>query len=142
MHISFLKVLKFQSVFHDLPNQYQACWYLFECIFHGDSKYSNEIEHIFNLLKKWHFYVLFVSQVLTLLQWTDTAKATFIQNGGMRQETSKWCVWNEAQIIAFMTVLTALWTSCRTKTPPSFSIIGLKYAKMYTSMNDLDSVSE
>ena len=27
-----------------LPNQYKACLYLFECIFHGYSKYSNKVQ--------------------------------------------------------------------------------------------------
>ena len=33
----FHNILKFQSLYHDLLNQYQACWYLFECIFYSDS---------------------------------------------------------------------------------------------------------
>ena len=33
---------QFQRLFQVLPNQYEACLYLFECIFHGLSKYSNE----------------------------------------------------------------------------------------------------
>ena len=42
--LRFHKTFKFQSLFHDSLNQYQACWYLFECISHGDSKYGNEIQ--------------------------------------------------------------------------------------------------
>ena len=42
----FLFVISFliKRLFHKLLNQYKACLYLFECIFHVDSKYSNEIE--------------------------------------------------------------------------------------------------
>ena len=37
-----LKILTFSILFsHNLLNQYQACLYLFESIFHGDSKYSH-----------------------------------------------------------------------------------------------------
>ena len=35
---------------HELMNQYQACLYLFEWIFHGDSKYGHEIP------KWWYFF--------------------------------------------------------------------------------------
>ena len=35
-NVYFHKTLNFQSISHDLLNQNQACWYLFECIFHGD----------------------------------------------------------------------------------------------------------
>ena len=35
--------MKFEQLFHELMNQYQACLYLFECISHGDSKYDHEI---------------------------------------------------------------------------------------------------
>ena len=41
------------SKFHRFLNQYQACLYLFECIFHGDSKYSHQI------LERWHFLTFF-----------------------------------------------------------------------------------
>ena len=40
----FLQFFEFWCLFHDLMNRYQACLYLFECIFHGNSKYSNDIE--------------------------------------------------------------------------------------------------
>ena len=40
----FHKILKFKSLFHKLLNQYQACLYLFECIFNDDSKYSNKMQ--------------------------------------------------------------------------------------------------
>ena len=36
------------SFCHDLLNQYLACWYLFDCIFYIDSKYS------IDNLKCWH----------------------------------------------------------------------------------------
>ena len=42
--LSFLQILKFYNLFHELLNQHQACLYLFECIFNGDSKYRNEIQ--------------------------------------------------------------------------------------------------
>ena len=38
--VCFLKILKLFTSFH----QYQARWYLFECISPGDSKYGNEIQ--------------------------------------------------------------------------------------------------
>ena len=38
--VLFLEILKIQRFL----NQYQACLYLFECISHGDSKYSNEVQ--------------------------------------------------------------------------------------------------
>ena len=46
----FSKFSQFQRLFYKILNQYQACLYLFECIFHGDSKYSNEVQ------KLWHFW--------------------------------------------------------------------------------------
>ena len=45
----FVKFSNFQRLFHKLLNQYQACLYLFECIFQGDSKYSHLIPEF------WHF---------------------------------------------------------------------------------------
>ena len=45
----FLTFLKFWWLFHELMNQYQACLNSFECIFHKDSKYSNQIPEC------WHF---------------------------------------------------------------------------------------
>ena len=36
--------LFFKSLFHKLLNHYLACLYSFECISHGDSKNSNEIQ--------------------------------------------------------------------------------------------------
>ena len=38
------------SQFQTFLNQYQACLYLFECIFQGDSKYGHDI------LQFWHFW--------------------------------------------------------------------------------------
>ena len=32
-------------------NRYQSCLYLFECIFHGNSKYSNEINYYYYLFE-------------------------------------------------------------------------------------------
>ena len=51
----FLLISKSQFVFK-LMNWYQACLYLFECIFHGDSKYSNESQYIWIF---WTFCVIF-----------------------------------------------------------------------------------
>ena len=42
--VCFLKILTFHSLFQELLNQYKACWYLFDCISHGDSEYGNEIQ--------------------------------------------------------------------------------------------------
>ena len=41
--VYYLTNLKFEQLFHELMNQYQACLYLFECISHSDSKYGHEI---------------------------------------------------------------------------------------------------
>ena len=47
----FSKFLKFHKFLH----QYQACLYLFECISHGDSKYSHKIPKCFHFLNiLWH----------------------------------------------------------------------------------------
>ena len=43
----FLTFLKFEQLFHELMNRYQACLYLFDCFSHGDSKYDHEIPHFF-----------------------------------------------------------------------------------------------
>ena len=40
-YIHFFKIPKISNAI--LPNRYQALVYLFECIFHADSKYSNDI---------------------------------------------------------------------------------------------------
>ena len=39
-----------KSLFHKLRNQYKACWYLFECISRGDTKYSNDISECWYFL--------------------------------------------------------------------------------------------
>ena len=44
--------LTFQRLPHDLVNQFQACLYLFECIFHGDFKYIHQIPEC------WYFWKL------------------------------------------------------------------------------------
>ena len=44
LFLVFQKKIKFQRQFHLLLNQYQACLYLFECIFQDKSKYSNEVK--------------------------------------------------------------------------------------------------
>ena len=41
--VCLLKILTFHGLFQELLNQYLACWYLFECIPHGDSEHGNEI---------------------------------------------------------------------------------------------------
>ena len=41
--VCFLTFLKFQRLFYELMNQYQACLYLSECIFHCGFKYGHEI---------------------------------------------------------------------------------------------------
>ena len=62
-------------LFRDLLNQNQACWYLFQCIFHGDSKYGHEIP------KCWHFYQIcyildlssaHISKCYFEIYWTKT----------------------------------------------------------------------
>lgn len=57
----------FKRLYHMLLNQYQACLYLFACIFHGNSKYSNEVQqfwHFWTIL--WHFwFVVYWCSLLT-----------------------------------------------------------------------------
>ena len=45
----FLTIL---SLFHNFLNQYQACLYLFECIFHGESKISHQMRECWHFLPK------------------------------------------------------------------------------------------
>ena len=53
---STLKCL-FLRLFHKLMNQYQACLYSFECIFHWDSKYGHEMPQFWHFLQTlWHFW--------------------------------------------------------------------------------------
>ena len=50
---SSVQISEMLRVFHELMNQYQACLYLFHCIFHGDSKYSIEIQKCWNFWQFW-----------------------------------------------------------------------------------------
>ena len=46
----------FQSLFHELLNQYQACLFLLEYISHVDFKYGHDIPKLWTFLKIWwHF---------------------------------------------------------------------------------------
>ena len=49
--VCFLIFPKFQRLFHELMNQYQACLYLSECIFHGGFKYGHEIPQFRHFLQ-------------------------------------------------------------------------------------------
>ena len=51
------------SKFHNFLNQYQPCLYLFECISHGDSKYSHQISEF------WHFCDILYYRLLTPAAW-------------------------------------------------------------------------
>ena len=55
--------LSFQCLFHDLLNQNQACLYSFECISHGDSKYSHEIPKFCHLFFIFYFLLVFSTRL-------------------------------------------------------------------------------
>ena len=52
LFLCFIIFLKFQCVFHELMNKYQACLYSVECISHGDFKYGLEISQSWIFLTK------------------------------------------------------------------------------------------
>ena len=49
------KWVKFDNLFQELLNRYQACLYLFECISHDDSGYGNWFKIFFKLCCCWKF---------------------------------------------------------------------------------------
>ena len=59
----FLTFLKFWRLFHELMNQYQACLYLSQCIFHCGFKYGHEILQFLHFYKFW--YISDLSSALT-----------------------------------------------------------------------------
>ena len=50
-YVCFLKILTFHRLFQELLNQYQTCWYLFQCIYHGGSKYGHKIPQFGHFLQ-------------------------------------------------------------------------------------------
>ena len=65
--VCFLIFLKFQRLFHELMNQYQACFYLSECIFHCGFTYGQEIpqfRHVFT-----NFVTFLTCRLLSPAAW-------------------------------------------------------------------------
>ena len=60
------------SKFHNFLNQYQACFYLFECISHGDSRNSYQIPQCWHF---WTFCDISYCRLLTPAAWKGLSLA-------------------------------------------------------------------
>ena len=58
-------------------NQYQACLYLFQCISHGDSKYSNQIPECWHFLQKLLHFLPVVCTRLLCSWWSLNWSTSF-----------------------------------------------------------------
>ena len=73
--------------FHTFLNQYQACLYLFECISHGDSKYSHKIPEFWIFWNFWDIlnlssaHAIRVKSIKAQVQWFLLRKVTDINPG-------------------------------------------------------------
>ena len=85
----FSKFLEIQTKYHKLLNQYQACLYLFECIFHDDSKYSHQIHKCWHFLQFCEILDLSSTHAYHMVSINVKVKTKFCYRGSMYRLISK-----------------------------------------------------